>query len=127
MIHTASLFHDDVIDKSATRRGAPSVNAAFGNKVAILAGDFLLARASVSLARLRDVAAVELLSVVIEDLVRGETMQMKPPSLAPAAGLLDDVLAAAPRGAAPAPAGGGAASGDVDELMAFYLRKNYYK
>merc|ERR1719163_1360390 len=116
MIHTASLFHDDVIDKSATRRGAPSVNAAFGNKVAILAGDFLLARASVSLARLRDVAAVELLSVVIEDLVRGETMQMKPPSLAPAA-----------RGAAPAPAGGGAASGDVDELMAFYLRKNYYK
>ena len=39
MIHTASLFHDDVIDKAATRRGVPSVNQAFGNKLAILGND----------------------------------------------------------------------------------------
>ena len=45
MIHTASLFHDDVIDKSDTRRGVPTVNKVFGNKLAILAGDFLLSRA----------------------------------------------------------------------------------
>eukprot|EP00968_Pinguiococcus_pyrenoidosus_P024419 scaffold4645_cov95-Pinguiococcus_pyrenoidosus.AAC.1 len=62
MIHTASLFHDDVIDKADTRRGAPSVNRVFGNKMAILAGDFLLARASISLARLRNLEAVELVS-----------------------------------------------------------------
>jgi len=59
MIHTASLFHDDVIDKSDVRRGVPSINKAFGNKLAILAGDFLLARASICLARLRDIEVVE--------------------------------------------------------------------
>jgi hexaprenyl-diphosphate synthase len=53
MIHTASLFHDDVIDKASTRRNVSTVNQVFGNKLAILGGDFLLSRASVSLARLR--------------------------------------------------------------------------
>lgn len=38
IIHTASLFHDDVIDKASTRRGVESVNRAFGNKMAILGG-----------------------------------------------------------------------------------------
>eukprot|EP01039_Chlorochromonas_danica_P005748 gene5748-6332_t len=80
MIHTASLFHDDVIDKATTRRNVSSVNQVFGNKLAILGGDFLLARASVSLARLRNLEVVELLSVVIEHLVKGEIMQMKPSS-----------------------------------------------
>lgn len=77
MIHTASLFHDDVIDESDTRRGKPSANAVFGNKMAILAGDFLLARASICLARLRDVEVVETMSTIIEHLVRGEVMQTK--------------------------------------------------
>merc|ERR1719223_178031 len=77
MIHTASLFHDDVIDKSELRRGKPSANAVFGNKMAILAGDFLLARASICLARLRDVEVVETMSTIIEHLVRGEVMQTK--------------------------------------------------
>lgn len=44
LLHTATLIHDDVVDESATRRGVPSVNASFKNKVAILVGDFLLAR-----------------------------------------------------------------------------------
>lgn len=77
LIHTASLLHDDVIDSADTRRGVSSVNAVFGNKLAVLAGDFLLARASVCLARLRNVPVVELLSSVIEHLVKGEVMQMK--------------------------------------------------
>ena len=54
-----------------------SVNQVFGNKLAILGGDFLLSRASVSLARLRNLEVVELLSTVIEHLVKGEIMQMK--------------------------------------------------
>merc|ERR1711871_1825478 len=66
MIHTASLLHDDVIDMADTRRGVGSVNRMFGNKLAVLAGDFLLARASVSLARLRNVDVIEVLSSVIE-------------------------------------------------------------
>ena len=78
MIHTASLFHDDVIDNATTRRNIASVNQRFGNKIAILGGDFLLSRASVSLARLRNLEVVELLSTVIEHLVKGEIMQIKP-------------------------------------------------
>ena len=77
MIHTASLLHDDVIDLADTRRGVASVNSSFGNKLAVLAGDFLLARSSVCLARLRNVEAIELLANVIEHLVKGEVMQMK--------------------------------------------------
>jgi len=77
MIHTASLLHDDVIDAADTRRGVSSVNTLFGNKLAVLAGDFLLARASICLARLRSVPVIELLSTVIEHLVKGEVMQMK--------------------------------------------------
>lgn len=76
LIHAASLLHDDVIDVADTRRGALSVNSLFGNQLAVLAGDFLLARASVALARLRDCDVVELLSTVIEHLVRGEVIQM---------------------------------------------------
>ena len=77
MIHTASLLHDDVIDNADSRRGRMSGNLAFGNKMAVLAGDFLFGRASVSLARLRDPEVVELLSTVIANLVEGEFMQLK--------------------------------------------------
>ncbi|KAG5998627.1 hypothetical protein E4U54_002148 [Claviceps lovelessii] len=77
LIHTASLLHDDVIDRSVSRRGAPSANLEFGNKMAVLAGDFLLGRASVALARLRHVEVVELVATVIANLVEGEFMQLK--------------------------------------------------
>ena len=58
------------------RRGLKALNSVFGNKIAILAGDFLLARASVSLAALRDSEVIQLLSQVIEDLVTGEILQV---------------------------------------------------
>ncbi|KAF2819567.1 decaprenyl-diphosphate synthase subunit 1 [Ophiobolus disseminans] len=77
LIHTASLLHDDVIDHSVSRRSAPSANIEFGNKMAVLAGDFLLGRASVALARLRDPEVIELLATVIANLVEGEFMQLK--------------------------------------------------
>ena len=77
LIHTASLLHDDVIDHSESRRGSPSANLAFGNKMAVLAGDFLLGRAFIALARLRNAEAVELLATVIANLVEGEFMQLQ--------------------------------------------------
>lgn len=77
MIHTASLLHDDVIDLSDSRRGRPSGNIAFTNKMAVLAGDFLLGRASVAIARLRNPEVIELLSTTIANLVEGEFMQLK--------------------------------------------------
>ena len=45
IIHNASLIHDDVIDESETRRGEKTLNTTFGNKIAILAGDYLLSTA----------------------------------------------------------------------------------
>ena len=99
MIHTASLFHDDVIDEADTRRGAPAVHMVFGNKMAILAGDYLLARASICLARLRHVEVVETMSTIIEHLVRGEVMQMR----------------------------GTKSSQAKNERMDYYLKKNFYK
>lgn len=77
LIHTASLLHDDVIDISVERRSAPSANIAYGNKMAVLAGDFMLGRASVALARLRDPEVTELLATVIANLVEGEFMQLR--------------------------------------------------
>ncbi|KAI1939362.1 coq1 putative hexaprenyl diphosphate synthase [Ophidiomyces ophidiicola] len=77
LIHTASLLHDDVIDNAVTRRSGASANLEFGNKMAVLAGDFLLGRASVALARLRDPEVTELLATVIANLVEGEFMQLK--------------------------------------------------
>lgn len=77
LIHTASLLHDDVIDNSISRRSSPSANVTFGNKMAVLAGDFLLGRASVALARLRDAEVIELLATVIANLVEGEFMQLQ--------------------------------------------------
>ncbi|PYH88892.1 terpenoid synthase [Aspergillus ellipticus CBS 707.79] len=77
LIHTASLLHDDVIDNAETRRSFTSANLQFGNKMAVLAGDFMLGRASVALARLRDPEVIELMSTVITNLVEGEFMQLK--------------------------------------------------
>ncbi|NP_001234089.1 geranyl pyrophosphate synthase isoform X1 [Solanum lycopersicum] len=76
MIHVASLLHDDVLDDADTRRGIGSLNFVMGNKLAVLAGDFLLSRACVALASLKNTEVVCLLATVVEHLVTGETMQM---------------------------------------------------
>ena len=75
MIHTASLVHDDVVDESEKRRGVPTVHSLFGNRVAILAGDFLFAQSSWYLANLNNLDVVKLLSEVIMDLATGEIQQ----------------------------------------------------
>lgn len=90
MIHTASLLHDDVIDNSDSRRNRPTGNVAFNNKMAVLAGDFLLGRASVSISRLRNPEVIELLSTSIANLVEGEFMQLKNTVFQPNEDLIDE-------------------------------------
>ncbi|MEN9205545.1 MAG: solanesyl diphosphate synthase [Thermostichales cyanobacterium BF4_bins_65] len=75
MIHTASLVHDDVIDTADKRRGVGTVNHDFGNRVAVLAGDFLFAQSSWYLANLDHLEVVKLLSQVIKDFAEGEIRQ----------------------------------------------------
>nr|KAJ0221787.1 hypothetical protein LSAT_V11C200062280 [Lactuca sativa] len=55
MIHVASLLHDDVLDDVDTRRGIGCLNFVMGNKLAVLAGDFLLSRACITLASLKNI------------------------------------------------------------------------
>jgi heptaprenyl diphosphate synthase len=76
LVHLGSLYHDDVMDEAESRRGVPSVNFRYGNLVAILAGDFLLARASELAAGLgTEVAA--LLARTIGQLCQGEVAQLQ--------------------------------------------------
>jgi geranylgeranyl pyrophosphate synthase len=76
LVHMGSLYHDDVIDEAETRRGVPSVNARWSNIVAILAGDYLLARASGLAASLgADVAG--LLAATIGELCRGQVLELQ--------------------------------------------------
>lgn len=75
MIHTASLVHDDVVDEAQMRRGVPTVHSLFGNRIAVLAGDFLFAQSSWYLANLDNLEVVKLLSEVIMDLATGEIQQ----------------------------------------------------
>ena len=67
----ASLIHDDVLDEADTRRGGLAVHTMYSNKVAVLAGDYLLARASVLLARLQNFQVVEVMAGALDALVQG--------------------------------------------------------
>jgi len=77
MIHVASLVHDDVLDEAETRRGELAVHQNHGNKVAVLAGDYLLATASQLLANLGDNRVVQIMASALKSLVQGEIMQLQ--------------------------------------------------
>jgi heptaprenyl diphosphate synthase len=75
LVHLGSLYHDDVMDEARTRRNVESVNARWGNLVAILAGDFLLARASEIAASLGTEVA-GLLASTIGSLCEGQVREL---------------------------------------------------
>ena len=77
LIHIGSLYHDDVIDEAQTRRGTASVNANWSNTEAILAGDFLIARASEIAAAGLGEEAVRLLARTYAELVEGQTLELQ--------------------------------------------------
>jgi heptaprenyl diphosphate synthase len=77
LIHVGSLYHDDVIDEADVRRGAASVNANWSNTVAILAGDFLMARASEVAATHLSQESVRLLAATYAELVEGQTRELQ--------------------------------------------------
>ena len=74
MYHTASLYHDDVIDNADIRRGQPSVPAAWSTKHAVIGGDFVLAFNL--LAEIDSEEVTSCMSRVVKDLVEGELLQM---------------------------------------------------
>ena len=76
LVHTASLVHDDVIDESAIRRGQPSVNASFGNKIAVLSGDYLSALSMLYMARTNNVQMAKVVGQLAQLLSDGELFQL---------------------------------------------------
>lgn len=76
-VHVATLLHDDVIDKADTRRGRPSVNARWGDDVAILMGDFLYAGAFDLALRSLQPEVIRLICQVSQRMCEGEMLQIK--------------------------------------------------
>jgi octaprenyl-diphosphate synthase len=76
-LHAATLFHDDIIDKSATRRGKKSVYRKFGTIAAILAGDFLHAQAMATVGKFSGQSALEIFCRATTGMVDGEFMQLR--------------------------------------------------
>lgn len=75
-IHTASLLHDDVVDSSDQRRGAPSANGVWGNQASVLVGDYLFSRAFQMMVSDGDMAMLKLMSDVTNALAEGEVLQL---------------------------------------------------
>ncbi len=76
LVHLGSLYHDDVMDEAETRRGIEAVNHRWGNLTAILAGDFLLAKAS-ELAASLGTEVAELLAATIGRLCEGQVRELQ--------------------------------------------------
>ena len=74
--HTASLIHDDIVDESEERRGQESVNNAYGNQVAVLVGDFILANALLCATKTGQIELVGIVSAAAQKLADGELLQL---------------------------------------------------
>jgi geranylgeranyl pyrophosphate synthase len=76
LVQVGSLVHDDILDDAATRRGRPTINAVEGVNHAVLAGDYILARAAALAARVSQEAA-GLIAGALGDLCEGQVLEMR--------------------------------------------------
>ncbi|KAA6342345.1 Octaprenyl-diphosphate synthase [termite gut metagenome] len=76
LLHTASLLHDDVVDESFVRRRQLSINAVYDNKVAVLAGDYLLAICLIEVRKTNNNGIINVISDLARDLADGELLQL---------------------------------------------------
>lgn len=76
LLHTASLIHDDVVDESLLRRGRPSLNAVYDNKVAVLAGDYYLSTALMKSVMTSNIEIISIISDLGRRLAEGELNQL---------------------------------------------------
>jgi len=77
LIHTATLFHDDVVDNGDVRRGRPAARTIYGNGVAVLVGDFCLARGLALVASTGSIAMVRSLAATVTEMAEGEVAQLE--------------------------------------------------
>ncbi len=77
LMHTATLVHDDAIDKSSTRRGQETINSIWGDEIAILLGDYLFAKAGEFVADTQTPRVVKLFSQTLGTISSGEIVQFR--------------------------------------------------
>lgn len=77
LLHTATLLHDDVVDDANYRRGFFSINALWKNKIAVLAGDYLLSRGLLLSIDNEDFPLLKLVSKAVREMSEGEILQME--------------------------------------------------
>jgi len=77
LMHTATLVHDDVVDDSDQRRGRFSINYLWRNKIAVLAGDYLLSRGMLLALENKDFEVLEIVSRAVKDMSEGELLQLE--------------------------------------------------
>jgi len=77
LLHTATLLHDDVVDLSELRRGRPSANALWGNRRAVLVGDYFYARASSLIVEDGDLDILWIFADTIRSMAEGELLQLQ--------------------------------------------------
>tara|TARA_A100001015_G_scaffold89792_1_gene99996 strand:+ start:8798 stop:9784 length:987 start_codon:yes stop_codon:yes gene_type:complete len=77
LLHLATLIHDDVVDKSEKRRGFPTIHKIWGNKTAVIMGDFILSQVLKNLISLRDFDSLDLISSTAKRLSSGEMLQIE--------------------------------------------------
>src|SRR5262245_33512746 len=77
LIHTATLYHDDVVDDGRVRRGRPAARMVFGNGVVVLVGDFCLARALETVAMTGSLGMVQTLATTVTEMAEGEVAQLE--------------------------------------------------
>lgn len=77
MLHTATLIHDDVVDEAKTRRGFPSINAVWKNKIAVLMGDYLLSRGLLHALDNNEFDFLKITSRAVKRMSEGELLQIQ--------------------------------------------------
>lgn len=77
LLHTATLVHDDVVDSAEKRRGLPSINAIWKNKIAVLMGDYLLSRGLLLSIEGKDFDFLEIITNTVKRMSEGELLQIK--------------------------------------------------
>jgi len=77
LLHTATLVHDDVVDEADERRGLPSINAVWKNKVSVLVGDYLLSRGLLVAVEHDEFGFLKITSETVKRMSEGELLQIQ--------------------------------------------------
>ncbi len=77
LLHTASLMHDDVVDETKQRRGFPSMNAIYDNRIAVLVGDFILSDTVIRALKTGEYQIVTIIALLCREMAEGEVKQME--------------------------------------------------